>query len=158
MNETWKPIAGWEDEYEVSSLGAIRNSRNGHVLGQWLAGKGYPAVGLSRSGKTKSYNVHKLVCIAFHGEQPSPKSQVMHRNNVKTDNRAENLEWGTAKRNNLDVVKSGHHTNANKTHCPKGHSYDDAYTYRRRDRDVNTRVCRACAHDKAVKAWANRKR
>ena len=65
-----------------------------------------------RSKKGKSYirmqcysrrwgniKVHRVVCEAFHGPAPSPSSIVMHINEDATDNRPENLKWGTQKEN-----------------------------------------------------------
>ena len=43
----------------------------------------------------------------------------------------------------------GHH-NLRKTHCPKGHEYTEANTYR--PTFENTRVCRACGR----KRWKKR--
>jgi hypothetical protein len=50
-----------------------------------------------RLGKT--YKVHRLVCEAFHGPPPSEKHIVLHLNEEPTDNRPENLRWGTRKEN-----------------------------------------------------------
>ena len=54
----------------------------------------------------KNYKIHRLVCEAFHGSPPSSKHIVMHLNEEPTDNRAENLKWGTRKENqNFPKVK-----------------------------------------------------
>jgi hypothetical protein len=37
-----------------------------------------------------------MVCAAFYGPKPSPDHKALHRNGVSTDNRVENLYWGTA--------------------------------------------------------------
>lgn len=49
--------------------------------------------------KSKNYRVSRLICEAFHGPAPFPKAVVMHINDDQTDNRAENLKWGTQKEN-----------------------------------------------------------
>ena len=49
--------------------------------------------------KGKNYKVHRLVCEAFHGPQPKGKPIVLHLNEDATDNRPENLRWGTQKQN-----------------------------------------------------------
>lgn len=49
--------------------------------------------------KGKNYKIHRLICIAFHGEPPFEKAVVIHINENTLDNRAENLKWGTQKEN-----------------------------------------------------------
>ena len=49
---------------------------------------------LSRTAK-----VHRLVCEAFHGPAPSLDAVVLHLNENASDNRADNLRWGTRKEN-----------------------------------------------------------
>lgn len=43
--------------------------------------------------------IHQAVCEAFHGPAPTPKHIVLHENEDGTDNRPENLRWGTRKEN-----------------------------------------------------------
>ncbi len=47
----------------------------------------------------KNHKIHRLVCEAFHGPQPEGKPVVIHLNEDATDNRPENLKWGTQKEN-----------------------------------------------------------
>ena len=47
----------------------------------------------------KNYKIHRLVCSAFHGQQPLDKPVVIHINEDATDNRPINLRWGTQKEN-----------------------------------------------------------
>lgn len=99
MSEVWKPIEGWEDRYEVSNMGKVR-SLNYHMTGKAKelspisSGKGYLMVGLCRDCKMKWAKVHRLVASAFI-PNPENKPQVNHKNGVKIDNRADNLEWVT---------------------------------------------------------------
>ena len=59
---------------------------------------GYQYVALSLNGKAKSIKVHRLVAEAFI-PKPENEPYVNHRNEIKTDNTVENLEWCTASYN-----------------------------------------------------------
>jgi hypothetical protein len=72
-----------------------------------LTTQGYPHCGMVRDGRRKGVLVHRLVCEAFHGPQPSPKHEVRHLNGIRTDGRSENLCWGTRAENMEDAVKHG---------------------------------------------------
>lgn len=43
--------------------------------------------------------VHRLVCEAFHGPSPFDKAVVIHLDEDATNNKPENLKWGTQKEN-----------------------------------------------------------
>ena len=49
--------------------------------------------------RNKTYKIHILVCEAFHGPKPFYNAIVLHGNEEPTDNRPENLSWGTRKQN-----------------------------------------------------------
>lgn len=74
--------------------------------------KGYLRVNLvpPGGGTYKTFRVHRLVCEAFKG--PCPEGmECRHLNGINTDNRAENLEWGTHGENMQDAVKHGGFSN-----------------------------------------------
>ncbi len=64
----------------------------------------------------------------------------------KCDNRIcvnpHHLEGGTQTENMKDVVDRGRHFYANKTHCPRGHEYDEPNTYYKPNGSRECRVCR----------------
>ena len=99
--------------YEVTSDGkvfSISHNWRGYgrrELSQSLNSYGYPSVRLSIGGSRKRVTVHVLVAEKFLGEKPSQKHQVRHLNGDKTDNRACNLAWGTAKENADDRERHG---------------------------------------------------
>jgi hypothetical protein len=47
----------------------------------------------------KNYKIHRLVCEAFHGPAPHEKPIVIHLDEDATNNRPDNLRWGTQKEN-----------------------------------------------------------
>ena len=53
---------------------------------------GYLRLPLTINNKAKSYLVHRLVALAFI-PNPNNYPEVNHKNEDKTDNRVENLEW-----------------------------------------------------------------
>ena len=67
---------------------------------------GYFRVRITKDGKRRKYAVHRLVCMAFHG-LPKPGDVTRHLNGVKTDNRPENLAWGTPQENEMDAIRLG---------------------------------------------------
>ena len=88
----WRQVEGFEDAYEVSSDGRVRNVRNGNLLAGSISANGYVRVSLSANGRSKQTSVHRLVAEAFV-EKPVGKGEVNHKNGDKQDNSAENLEW-----------------------------------------------------------------
>ena len=109
--ETWKDIQGYEGLYQVSDLGRIRslgricNSKNDskskkkeRILTQEITVFGYCRVRLfDFEGKSKHFATHRLVAKAFIGEIEG--LEINHKNEIKTDNRVENLEIVTPKQN-----------------------------------------------------------
>lgn len=121
-------------------------SLGGHVLKQRLV-SGYPMVKLSKDNAAWHIHVHRLVLAAFRG--PCPDGLVAcHNNDVRTDNRLENLRWDTSSANVDDSIINGKHPNTNKTHCRQGHPYTIDNTYFRTLSDGRRwRQCRECHRD-----------
>lgn len=104
--EIWKPVVGFEQSYEVSNLGNIRNKKNGRVRRIDYA-TNYPTVLLSVDGEHKTFRVHRLVAKAFL-EPVEGKNHVNHKNGNHSDNRVCNLEWCTQSENNLHAYRVLH--------------------------------------------------
>ena len=93
MKEQWKEVV---EGVEVSSLGGIRATDTGSTLAVCRNAKGYIQT-VKRKGMP-SVLVHRLVAMVFL-PNPEGKPQVNHKNGVKSDNRAANLEWVTCSEN-----------------------------------------------------------
>ncbi len=95
--EVWKQIEEY-DNYEVSSLGRVRNSKTGRILKASNKG-GYCSVGLT-GNKCKTLAVHQLVARAFIPNLEN-KPQVNHKDKNGLNNNITNLEWATNKENSI---------------------------------------------------------
>lgn len=100
-NERWRDIDGYDGIYQVSDLGRVRSKKYGdwRVKRPRKCKNGYLLIDLYRDKKQKSVYVHRLVASAFIENTDSSKTIINHINEVKTDNRASNLEWCTASYN-----------------------------------------------------------
>lgn len=117
METIWRNIKGYEGYYQVSNSKEVKSldrvergknkystfarKRKGRYLTQYINEFGYPFVVLSKNGKKRTFFVHTLVADAFPeicGER-FEGAEVNHRNEVKTDNRPENLEFMPHKEN-----------------------------------------------------------
>lgn len=106
MDEIWKPIPEYGGyKYEVSNLGNVRNLK-GHILKPSLIHQGYLIVALCQEGKKRNARLNRLVA-EFFVPNPENKTEVNHINGIKTDNRAENLEWTTKSENMIHAYRSG---------------------------------------------------
>lgn len=133
LKEIWKPIPGYENDYEASNLGRIRTSINKitytekHGIRHWKqrilkyksnnenAYKTGFRVDLWKNGKPKTYLVARLVASTFiSNELSNKKLTVNHINGNRLDNRIENLEWLTLGDNIREGFKTGLYSSSKK--------------------------------------------
>lgn len=100
VKEEWKPVVGYEGYYVVSNCGNVYSLRSNKVLKPIKTRAGYLRVHLSVNGIWKGLAVHRLVALAFI-PNPENKPTVNHINEIKTDNRADNLQWATMREQNI---------------------------------------------------------
>ncbi len=109
-----KPVRGYEGHYVVDQFGRVFGVNrttmvqdNGRIYEKPIAGKqmkqsvhtaGYKTVTLTKDGKSKTVFVHRIVAEAFI-DNPDNLPMVNHRDEDKTNNFAENLEWCSASYN-----------------------------------------------------------
>lgn len=110
--EVWKDIIDYEGWYQVSNMGRIKSLdrwieyapripggkksirfQKGTIIKASIYGQ-YLICHLKKNNKSKAIKFHRLVCSTFH---PNPHNlpEVNHINELKSDNRADNLEWCT---------------------------------------------------------------
>lgn len=106
-SEIWKDVVGYEGYYKVSNKGNVysverKNSRGIRCGGRILTPRphrcGYLQVYLYKNGKMQTKLTHRLVAEAFITNSNN-YPEVNHRDEDKTNNNVENLEWCTRKQN-----------------------------------------------------------
>ncbi|MGX9346643.1 NUMOD4 motif-containing HNH endonuclease [Microbacterium sp. KNMS] len=153
--ELWRAIPGYEGLYEVSSAGEVRSLDRvrasdgalirGRVLSQGQYG-GYRQVNLSRGGVVTKHRIHSLVLSTFVGPRPHG-AEGCHNDGDPSNNRLENLRWGSRSANAIDSVRHGTHGRIQRTHCPRGHRLEVpnlVSTFLKQGR----RNCRSCAAER----------
>lgn len=170
-DELWLPVVGYEGSYEVSNKGRVRrlairvpvSMRHpdgptkvmpGRLLRAVTTPQGYLRVHLYRDGTSRRKGVHRLVCEAFRGSSENPGMVTRHLNGDPSDNRAENLAWGSAAENMADAIAHGTNFGRKKTHCRNGHPFTPVNTYVDKR---GHRECRTC-HRINEKARVERKK
>ena len=98
MKEIFKDIKNYEGLYQVSNLGRVYSVRNNKILKPKLNKYGYLSVNLKYKGSRVTKSIHRLVGEAFI-PNPNDLPQVNHKDEDKTNNCVDNLEWCTAKYN-----------------------------------------------------------
>lgn len=103
--EIWLTIK-YNDNYEVSSLGNVRNKKTKRILKPAISNKGYYLVALSNKGKLHTYSIHKLVMEHFN-RCAFDYEVINHKDHNKLNNKLENLEYITQQENVKDAYDSG---------------------------------------------------
>ncbi len=120
--ECWIGIPGYLGKYAISTSGrimsfiSVRKNKNGDSTLAPSVSKGneYPHVNLYTStGKRKSFRVGRLVAESFIGPKPNGK-ELNHKDGIKANSKAGNLEWVTGSENMKHAVRIGLHTPWNK--------------------------------------------
>lgn len=105
--EEWRDIIGYDGLYQVSNLGRIKrlsrtivsNNRSQFsvkekILKLGTHKRGYKTIMLHKNKKHKLWLVHRLVALNFI-PNPNNLPQINHKDEDKTNNCVENLEWCT---------------------------------------------------------------
>jgi NUMOD4 motif/HNH endonuclease len=129
IEETWLPVTGFEGSYEVSDLGRVRSLDRlvkhgnhhrrirGKILKLNFDRKGYACVVLAGN---RFRRIHTLVLEAFVASRPDGL-ECRHLDDDKTNNRLDNLLWGTGSENSIDRVQNGNDHHHRRIYCPLDH-------------------------------------
>lgn len=88
----------WNDIYEISIDGTVRNIKTNRNLKTFLAGVKYGYSAL-RLGAGKKYYIHKLVALCFLPSPTDNNCQIDHIDRNRLNNHASNLRWVSNKVN-----------------------------------------------------------
>ena len=120
-----KPVVGYEGYYEVDNCGRVYaldrivhvedhgriydKQLKGGIIKQHMHSNGYKVVCLTKDGKSKTVFVHRIVAMAF---LPNPENLpcINHKDEDKTNNFMDNIEWCTYKYNNAYGSKPKKHS------------------------------------------------
>lgn len=91
------PVKNYESNYAVSNLGNVKNIERDRIMKATQGKHGYLGI-ILRYGPPKHHLIHRLVAQAFL-ENKDDSPEVDHINNIKTDNRVENLRWISSSNN-----------------------------------------------------------
>lgn len=118
----------------------------------WQGSKTPDGYGNARTEPGRTTLVHRYLLEEKLGELLGPY-MACHTCDVRACVNPDHCYKGDARSNRQDCMDRGRGNlfNSKKTHCPQGHSYDDAYSY------GNGRVCRTCAIERAVKFKQNKR-
>lgn len=119
MSIVFHDIPEFDGIYSINLEGVVRSEDRwvkannggemlieGRTFEGWVDAYGYRIVKLSKDGISRSYKIHRLLATVFI---PNPKNYrcVRHLNDIKSDNRIENLAWGTHGDNVNDAIRNG---------------------------------------------------
>ena len=108
MDTDFYPIENYEGLYVINRLGVVKTLKRQGTDERILVGSvdrtGYRRVALMRNGVSKSYAVHRLVCVMFL-PNPEKKRTVNHKDGNKLNNCLDNLEWATHSENHKHAYK-----------------------------------------------------
>lgn len=151
--EVWKTYPR-NEAYEASNMGRVRSIDRyiyrkdgiksfvkGSVLKPHRDKAGRVRVAICDGDRGRTTQVSIIVAETFIGLRADNAEVVRHLNDDPSDNRVENLAFGTQAQNAADRVKNGKDHNKNKTHCKRGHAFTPFNIV---DEGGGNRSCKAC--------------
>lgn len=117
--EIWKQYR--DTNCEVSNLGNVRNKKTKKIKSQFKKYSGkrendYVKVSIYIEGKKKNISVHRMVAECFL-DNYSDMLEINHKNNIRYDNRVENLEMTTKEENYQYSLANGNGSQRKPVYC-----------------------------------------
>lgn len=125
--EVWRDVVGYDNKFMVSNMGRVKmlerkvlanksiKTIKEHILKQHVSTKGYLYVHLWSDNKKERQYVHKIVLSSFF-RCKNANEECNHKNEIRTDNSLENLEWITHKENLNYGNRTRKHSESMKNH------------------------------------------
>lgn len=148
-NEVWRQVRDFPNYFVSSKARIFFIKKRGAQISQITkTGKcGYVYVFLQRNGVKKRFRLHRLVLMAFTNKWDTYE-YCCHVNDIKSDNRLENLYWGTPAENSKDGVRNNKYLGGQDHPCSKLKKEDVLYIYKNYKR---TAYHKSNAHEIAKK-------
>ena len=124
--EIWKWFKGYEGIYQGSNKGRVRSFFRGkcRLLKPTPSHRGYLGICLytydekTKKQRKKTFRLNRLIAETFI-PNPENKPEVHHKDNDKTNNAADNLEWVTGEENRQHAHEDGRYLRGEKNPCAK---------------------------------------
>lgn len=125
--EEWRDVVGYDNKFMVSNMGRVKmlerkvlanksiKTIKEHILKQHVSTKEYLYVHLWSDNKKEMQYVHKIVLSSFFRCKKATE-ECNHKNEIRTDNSLENLEWLSHKENINYGYRSEKHSASMKNH------------------------------------------
>ena len=117
--EEWKTLF-FDNGYEVSNLGRLRNKRTKVIAKGTIKKNGYVDVSVNN----QNYRLHRLVLQTWCPNEDYEELTVDHINGNRSDNRLENLIWATREENTAYMMMHRGELNKEITRLLSKHSYE----------------------------------
>lgn len=128
----------YDEHWTKRVMARVKQDENGCWIWQGSQhGKGYGQTAY----RGLTVRIHRKLYEITRGVRLKPETLVCHTCDVRQCCNPTHLFIGTAKDNNQDCGRKGRHHNSVKTHCKRGHPYDEANTYITPEGLRNCKVC-----------------
>lgn len=103
MTEIWKPVVGYESQYQVSNLGNVKSLNKGILMSPSTTPNGYSIINLSNNGRRKCFAIHRLVAQAFLSNYNNSVE------NLEMCTRLYNMRYGTGIIRHAESKRANNH-------------------------------------------------